>query len=273
MSDVPPSERFDSTERYYAAHRPGYGEQTVSYLRDRFELDANARVLDLGCGAGQLTLPLAAHAGTVVAMDPNEEMLRFGRQRAAAWDVENVEWVVGSDAEVRAEMGPFRLTTMGRSFHWMDQERTLDRLRRATEPGGGVALVTDHEWLTKGRADWQAAVYDVVASFLDDLPQRVDPEAVTYDDPWSEKLATFGFTDVAEVSFAVEREWSVDGVVGYVLSLSFASPARFGDDVGAFKAALRDRLAEFDRETFTQRATVEVVAGERVVTDDVGAVD
>ena len=258
MTDPNP---FASTERYYAEYRPGYGEETVDYLRERFALDATARVLDLGCGAGQLAIPLAHRVGEVVGMDPNEEMLRHARERAAACGVGNVKWVVGSDADLRVEQGPFRLTTMGRSFHWMDQERTLDRLRDATEPSGGVALVTDREWLTKGREPWQEIVHDVAADYLDDLPQRVDPGDVTYDDPWDEKLAAFGFESVETVTVDVEREWTVDGVVGYVLSLSYCSPDRFGDRRAAFERDLRARLAGSGRESFPESTAVEVVSG------------
>ena len=265
MTDTNP---FTSTETYYAEHRPGYGEEPVGYLRERFALDAEARVLDLGCGAGQLAIPLARHADTVVGMDPNEEMLRHARERAAEGGVENVEWVVGSDADLRVEQGPFRLTTMGRSFHWMDQERTLDRLFRATEPGGGVAILTDREWLTKGREPWQSTVYDVVTDYLDDVPGRVDPGAVSYDDPWDEKLAAFGFGSVETVTFDVDREWTVDGVVGYVLSLSFCSPDRFGDERAAFERDLRARLHEFGEEPFEQAAAVEAVSGLRAPESD-----
>ncbi len=194
-------------------------------------------------------------------MDPNGTMLDHARDRAAEAGVTSVEWVRGSDADLPALSGTFRLTTMGRSFHWMDQERTLDRLRGTTESGGGVALVTDREWLTKGRADWQAAMYEVAAAYLEDLPDRVDPDEVTYDDPWDEKLASFGFEDVETVTFDVDRRWTVDAAVGYVLSLSYCSPDRLGDDRAAFEAAARDRLAAFDRDCLRQAATVEVISG------------
>ena len=267
MPDDAPAERFASTERYYAEYRPGYGERVVDFLVERFGLNGTARVLDLGCGAGQLTLPLARPVETVVAMDPNEAMLDQAKRRAAASGVENVEWVVGSDADLDAALGPLGLTVMGRSFHWMDQERTLRRLFEATEPGGGVALLTDREWLTKGRADWQAAVYDVVSRYLDDLPDRVDPETVIYDDPWDETLRGFGFDPVETATFDLTREWSVEGVVGYVLSLSFASPVRFGDDRAAFETDLRERLADVGPGPFVERTTVEAIVGERPATD------
>src|SRR6185295_16370612 len=40
-------------------------------------------------------------------------------------------------------MGPFRLVTMGRSFHWMDRAATLAMLDKIVAPGGAVALFHD----------------------------------------------------------------------------------------------------------------------------------
>ena len=262
MAPIDASDRFASTEEYYARHRPGYGDAAVRHLCQRFALDDSARVLDLGCGAGQITVPLAAHAGEVVGMDPNEAMLREARRRAEAAGIENVEWVVGSDSDLSDDLGTVRLTAMGRSFHWMDQEATLDRLYRMTERGGGVALLDDPEWLTRGTREWQAAVYELVDEYLDDVPDRTGP-VDDYDDPWDETVAASQFDDVETATFEVERDWTVDSVVGYVFSLSFCSPATFGDDRAAFESAVRDRLRGRDRETFVQNAEVTVISARK----------
>ncbi|WP_435358362.1 class I SAM-dependent methyltransferase [Haloarchaeobius sp. DFWS5] len=259
------AQRFASTEEYYARFRPGYCEEAFDLLAERFALDDEARVLDLGCGAGQLTVPMAQRAGAVVAMDPNEAMLAKAEERVEAAGRSNVEFVVGSDADLPNhidDLRPLRLTTMGRSFHWTNQERTLEHLFEATEPGGGVALMTDQEWLTRGREPWQAAVYEIAAEYLDDLPECVDPEEIEYDDPWAKKLAAFGFEDTQTDEFRFEREWTVDEVVGYVFSLSYCSPQKFGDDMAAFEANVRERLVEFG-EPLTAPAVVEVISGKR----------
>jgi SAM-dependent methyltransferase len=261
---MPPSEAnpFAGTEEYYATHRPGYGDAAIEYLRTRFELDESSRVLDLGCGAGQITVPLAAHVDRVVGMDPNEAMLREARQRADKAGVENVEWVVGSDSDLDDDMGPFRLTTMGRSFHWMDEAETLERLHSMTEPGGGVAILNDAEWFTRGEREWQKAVYATGSEYLDDLPPRTGP--VDHDDdPWDKKIEAFGFDDVEVATFETEREWDVDSIVGYVFSLSYCSPEAFDEDRDAFETDLRARLNDADRETFLQRAETEIIAGRK----------
>ena len=257
------SNPFTSAETYYAEHRPGYSEEIVRYLKDRFELDDAARVLDLGCGAGQIAVSIAQFAGEVVGMDPNEEMLRQARTRAESAGRENVEWIVGSDADLSDELGPFRLTTMGRSFHWMEQERTLERLYRITESGGGIAILNDDEWLTRGEQEWQDDVYEVASEYVDDLPDRVPEDDVEYDDPWDELIAEFGFTDVATETFESEREWTVEGVVGYVFSLSFCSPETLGDDKWAFEEDLRARLNEREEDAFVQNVEETVISSKK----------
>lgn len=254
---------FTSTESFYARYRPGYGEEPIEYLVDRFGVDDDSRMLDLGCGAGQVAVPFAEHATEVVGMDPNPEMLRYAEERASEAGVGNLRTVEGSDADLPdlvPELGTFRLVTMGRSFHWMDQERTLDTLHDLLESGGGVAIVTDREWLVRGRADWHAAVYEVASRYLDDLPER-ETGVVDYDDPWDATLSDHGYADVETRRFEVEREWSVDEVVGYVFSLSYCSPETFRDDADAFEADVRERLADLGGAPFHQTAPVEVISG------------
>jgi len=254
----PAHDPFASTETYYADYRPGYGDSAVAYLATRFALDDASQVLDLGCGAGQITVPLAAHAGRVVGMDPNEKMLHEAKARATRTGRTNIEWVVGSDAELDSLDGRFALTTMGRSFHWMAQEETLERLHAMIEPGSGLAIVGDDEWFTRGTKDWQDAVYELAAEYLE-LPERTGP--IEYDDPWDELVGEFCFSDVETVTFAFEREWTVEEIVGYVFSLSYCSPATFGTDRAAFESELRD-LFDPD-ETVTQDAVTTVIAGRK----------
>jgi SAM-dependent methyltransferase len=263
MSGKDPAARFDGTEPYYAAHRPGYGDEVVTYLVDRFDLDAAAGVLDLGCGTGQLAVPLAEVAGEVVGVDPNTTMLRYAREYAAGEGRENVRWLVGSDADLpglAADLGAVRLATMGRSFHWMEQAATLDQIHALTEEAGGVALVSDGDWLVRGTAPWQGAVYEVVTDYLDDVPERTGP--VTDDNSWEELVADHGFQDVETETFAFEREWTVEDALGYAFSLSYCSPETFGDDQAAFAAALRDRLAAFE-DPLVEDAVVAVVTGKK----------
>ena len=62
---------FAGTAWHYARYRPGYPPAFLDDLTQRLGLDGTGRLLDLGCGTGQLTLPLAAHVAKPSAWTPN----------------------------------------------------------------------------------------------------------------------------------------------------------------------------------------------------------
>lgn len=143
----------------------------------------------------------------------------------------------------------------------MKRPATLDRLLELTEPGGGVALIGDTEWLTGGRRAWQDEVYKLASEYLDDLPDRTGPQTEPYENPYDEMLVDHGFADVDVTIFESVCEWAADEVVGYVFSLSFCSPATFGDEKDAFEADLRERLNELGGGPFEQCEEVRVISG------------
>lgn len=85
---------------HYARFRRGYPPEIVAAVIDRLELNHEDAVLDLGCGTGQLTLPLARHVRVAIGMDPEPDMLALARRTAAEQAVANTVWVLGSDTDV-----------------------------------------------------------------------------------------------------------------------------------------------------------------------------
>ena len=68
-------QRFSSTIPHYMAGRPAYAPRLIERLARETGLSGSSRVLDLGCGPGSVTLPLARHAGTTIGMDPDAAMI------------------------------------------------------------------------------------------------------------------------------------------------------------------------------------------------------
>ncbi len=102
--------------RWVAA--PGFRErrnqESLALLLARLGLAGGESVLEIGCGTGALTLPLAAavgEQGRVVAVDISEPMLGAARQRVGERGLHNVTLFLG-DAQVFAlEPGAFDLAT------------------------------------------------------------------------------------------------------------------------------------------------------------------
>jgi ubiquinone/menaquinone biosynthesis C-methylase UbiE len=242
---------FAGTAAYYARYRPPYPAAVFERLTEGFGLGHGTTVLDLGCGTGQLALPLSATGCEAWAMDPDPDMIGEGVRQQSLGGYGILRWVLGRAEDLRtAQLPRLRLCTMGSSFHWMDRELVLDLLDELIEPGGGVALVSGATsiWSRTGAVEgaWLDVTREVVTRFLG--PERRAGQG-TYAHParsHAEILRGSPFGAIEERRFTSVRRMSVDDVMGLQLSTSYASPAQLGDRLPAFRAELTRRLEELN---------------------------
>src|SRR6201996_1860809 len=127
--------RFQSAVPYYERYRLGYPERLIARVAALLRLAPGDAILDLGCGPGSLSVPFAKAGMAVTAADPEPEMLAAAEKAAEAADVPLTLWQGGS-YELTPDMGPYRMVSIGRAFHWMDRLATLAMLDRIIAPDG-----------------------------------------------------------------------------------------------------------------------------------------
>ena len=245
--NTPSPDLFAGTAAYYARFRPGYPDEFLAQVVEHFGLDGTGRLLDLGCGTGQLTLPLAAHVAQAVGLDPDPAMLREASAAAARAGITNVRWLIGSDRDLDQlgdEIGALRLVTMGRSFHWMEHDATLRSLDRLVDADGGIVIVSDDERVWHGHSDWHAAIRQTIHRWLGPQRRAGSGSYEVQHAPFDETLAASPFSRVGHYSMTVSRSPSIDEIVGYLYSTSFCSPAVLGNRLADFEADLRLTLRQ-----------------------------
>src|SRR5687767_11936615 len=119
---------------HYARYRRGYPPAAVDVIARAFGLTDRDAVVDPRCGTGQLTLPLAARAGTVVGVDPEPDMLAIARRHP----VPNVRWHRGTDRDLTDIAAGRRLAavTAAVAIHWMDRDALFRAARPLLRDGG-----------------------------------------------------------------------------------------------------------------------------------------
>ena len=232
--------RFRSTVPYYLAYRPPYPDELVAFVAERCGLGLAARVLDLGCGPGQLAVAFARLGATVTAIDPEPDMLAAARRLAAEAGA-SLTTVEGSSYDLNPALGRFHLVTMGRSFHWMDRDATLKNLDSIVEQGGAVVLFGDRP-IELPRPGWRALVEQLSEEFA---PARASErrERKMSDEPHELVLLRSAFSRLERHGVIISRRLSADDVVGYAYSTSTTSPESLGDRRRTFEQALREALA------------------------------
>ena len=107
-------------------------------------VEPGSRVLDVAAGYGEPSLTAARTAGpegAVLATDISAEMIAFGRERAAAAGLENIEFVQSDAASLDFPEASFdaALSRFGIIFE-PDAEAAAARIRSFLEPGGRMAI-------------------------------------------------------------------------------------------------------------------------------------
>jgi len=238
--------RFRSTVPFYARYRLGYPEALIARVIEIAHLAAGDRVLDLGCGPGLLAIPFAKAGMRVTAVDPEPDMLQAARQSAEDARV-HIDARLGSSFAFPQDLGPVRLVTIGRAFHWMDREDTLRKLDAIVAEDGAVALFGDgHPKTVENR--WRSMLRDVGKRHGE--PPSAYEAARAGPDYRSHESVLLGspFRRLERASLIIRRTITIDEVVGLAFSRSSSSPEKLGERAEAFERDLREELGRIARD-------------------------
>ncbi|MGH1525982.1 class I SAM-dependent methyltransferase [Leifsonia sp. L25] len=239
-----------TTAQYYAEFRRDLPADQTARLVAASGLRADDIALDLGCGTGQLAVPLAEHCGAVVAIDPEPDMLAGLRARSA----ERVVCVLGDDRDLPAVAVPFAapigLVTIGNALHWMDERATLRAASLLLRPGGAIAVVTQGPPLWLGAAPWQRMVREALESLYGPVTGNCRTDASALDERRAIADSLGLDTEVLtwHASYPVTLEW----VLGHLGSALSAVQATRG-------AELRERLRALAEEEPIEDVTTTVL--------------
>jgi SAM-dependent methyltransferase len=235
---------YRGTADYYERYRLPYPDEMLDDLLARVGATGEGRLLDLACGTGRLTFPLASGYAEVLGVDQEPDAIARAKERAAERGIANVRFLVGR-AEAIDLPGQFDLVTIATAFHRLDRRRVAERAMSWLREGGHLALVwSDAPWTQAG--EWQRALSDCAF----DWSRRMDPverlpegfAAAMTELPDDTVLTEAGFTVLDRYEMTVVHDWNVDDLVGLVHSTSILPRPLLGDRVAEFEADLRTRL-------------------------------
>ena len=131
---------FDEVAELYDRARPAYPMDVFADLAELAELPARARLVEIGCGTGQATRPLAQRGYTITCLELGEQLAALARRNLAGFP--NVEVVTGSFETWQPAHAEHDAVVAFGSFHWISPEHRYRKAAELVGASGKLAVVS-----------------------------------------------------------------------------------------------------------------------------------
>jgi SAM-dependent methyltransferase len=199
-------ETFNSVADLYERARPGYPPQLLDELGAR----PGTRILEIGPGTGQLTVPLASWGAHVTAVELGPDLADVARRRTAGFP--GVEVIQADFDRWEPPAEPYDLVVAATAFHWLDPATRMARVGRVLRPGGRLAVIETHH-IAGGTPGFFAEVQGCYLRF--DPRSRAEERPPRPDEVISEDVSAPGFAPPVIRSY----EWELTSTTAEYLDI------------------------------------------------------
>lgn len=143
----------DVSENYI--YRPLYPMQTFEILNELIAKKP-CKVLDVGCGTGNIARYLIDYVDYIDAIDFSESMIEIGKTLSNG-NHPNINWICSSVEKISSKY-QYNLITAGASLHWMDWDIVLPKFKDLLSSDGYLAIINDSSLSTPWREELQEII-------------------------------------------------------------------------------------------------------------------
>jgi SAM-dependent methyltransferase len=130
---------FDLRAELYHRARPDYPELLFDDLFELADLRSGARVLEVGCGTGQATRPLARRGSQVVCVELGEHLAAVARRELVQF--RDVEVFTAPFESFEPRVAGFDVVLAATSWRWVDPALRYRKAARMLRSGGALAII------------------------------------------------------------------------------------------------------------------------------------
>ena len=150
---------YDPIAQQYDRARPDYPAALFDDIVAYANLGDEARLLEIGCGTGQATLPLAERGYAIDCVELGAELAAVARRNLAAYPKARV---INADFDtVALPAMRYDLALSATAFHWLDPATRFQRAHDLLKQGGTLALFWHRPVMTDVSRDQVKALQEI----------------------------------------------------------------------------------------------------------------
>jgi len=130
--------QFKGKAQFYNS-RPSYPQKCIDYLINKFGLNSDSVIADIGAGTGILTKPFLDFGCSVYAVEPNKDM--FSELNNNLSQYENIKFLNTTAENTDIPIFSCDAVVVGTAFHWFDKEIFRAECKRILKNNKYIALL------------------------------------------------------------------------------------------------------------------------------------
>ena len=200
---------FDTVADTYEKLRPGYVDELYHTIFNYKPINNLSRVVEIGIGGGQATLPILKTGCNLTAVDYGENFCKICSKKFK--DYPNFSTVSGKFEDVDLG-GEYDLIYSASAFHWIPEEIGYNKVYDMLKKGGVFARFANHPYRDKGKYELSAEMDRIYTDYYYRYHNKESRPLVEFTDKQAHDRALiaekYGFTDIQYKLFYRTRTFS-----------------------------------------------------------------
>lgn len=196
----------------YSKYRPDYPITLFELIRDKYNMNRDSVVCELGAGTGKFSKLISDFVSLVYAVEPNADMIKQGEEYCSG---KNVKYVLGSAEETNLDDKSVDIVFAVQSFHWFNKETCKREVKRILKDDGLFAIVWN-DW-----EDQDNEFSHVYFKYISDWKTRITGSVYQHKNV-DDRKNFFRDQSYETHSIVHSRKYSLEELVGLTKSLSYA---------------------------------------------------
>ncbi len=164
---------FEEVPELYDRARPSYPAQVFADLSALAQLPVAARIVEIGCGTGQATIPLAERGYQITCVELGEQLAAVARRKLSVFP--GVEVINAAFETWQPREADFDAVVAFTAFHWIAPELRYRRSASILRSGGVLAVVGTQHVLPENGDQFFVEVQEDYVAATDETDESPPP--------------------------------------------------------------------------------------------------
>ncbi len=198
---------FDTVPMIYEKIRPGYVDEVYQTIFEYCPVDALSRVLEIGIGSGQATLPFFQTGCKYTAVEYGAHFSEQCREKFKGYPDFSV--ITGRFEEVELAAEAYDLVFSATAFHWVPEEAGYPKVYSILKRGGTFAQFANHPFRDKGNPALSEEINTLYREYYDTYYNKKRQPLQEYNEEQARQKAmtakAYGFEEIRYALFSRTR--------------------------------------------------------------------